>query len=125
MVEEKDLWQQACYSLALKVARQCHLQTLQRLQLSEKSWVKLAEHFAILLSDRDTEQVRKGRVQKAEQMEASLTLKCNKACDMTAWAWSIPQLSKIQEIVNSWKESVAKCMTQLHSMETRLIEEVR
>ena len=64
MVKEKDLWQQACYSLALKVAKECQLQTLQRLQLSEKLWVKLAEHFAIFLSDRDTEQVRKGRLEK-------------------------------------------------------------
>lgn len=63
-MEEKDLWQQACYNLALKVAKQCQLQTLQRLQLSEKSWVKLAEHFAIFLSDKDTEQVRKEREKK-------------------------------------------------------------
>ena len=65
MMEEKDLWQQACYNLAVKVAKECQLQTLQRLQLSEKSWVKLAEHFAIFLSDRDTDQVRKSRVEKA------------------------------------------------------------
>ena len=67
MMEEKDLWQQACYALAIKVAEECRLQTLQRLQLSEKSWVKLAEHFAIFLSDRDTDQVRKGRVKEPQE----------------------------------------------------------
>ena len=54
--QEKELWLQACYSLALKVADQRSLQTLQRIQLSEKSWSKLASHFNIILSDKDTQQ---------------------------------------------------------------------
>ena len=54
---ERDLWQQASYDLAQRVADECNLQTLQRIQLSEKSWCKLAGHFAVLLSDKDTQQV--------------------------------------------------------------------
>ncbi len=55
---ERDLWQKAAYDLALKVADEGNLQTVRRLQLCEKSWAKLAGHFAILLSNRDTQQVR-------------------------------------------------------------------
>lgn len=54
---ERDLWQQASYDLAQRVADECNLQTIQRIQLSEKSWCKLAGHFAVLLSDKDTQQV--------------------------------------------------------------------
>lgn len=55
---EKELWQQAAYDLSWRVAQEHSLQTLQRLQLSEKAWCKLAGHFVILLSSKDTEQVR-------------------------------------------------------------------
>ena len=54
---EKELWQQASYDLALRVAEECNLQTAQRLQLGEKAWCKLMGHFAVVLSDKDTQQV--------------------------------------------------------------------
>ena len=54
---ERDVWQQVAYDLTLKVAEEANLQTIKRLQLSEKSWSKLAGHFAIVLSDKDTQQV--------------------------------------------------------------------
>ena len=57
LVNEKELWHKAAHSLAAKVAHQRNLKTSQRLHLSEKAWCKLAAHFAVVLSDRDTQQV--------------------------------------------------------------------
>ena len=54
---EKELWQQASYDLSLRVAQEEDLQTVQRLQLGEKAWCKLAGHFTVLVSDKDTQQV--------------------------------------------------------------------
>ena len=54
---EKELWQQASYDLAHRVAEHCSLQTVQRLQLGEKAWCKLMGHFAVVLSNKDTQQV--------------------------------------------------------------------
>ncbi|CAG5119634.1 unnamed protein product [Candidula unifasciata] len=57
--EEKEMWTTAAYCLALKVTEENKLNTARRLQLLEKSWVKLASHFTILLSDRDTDLLTK------------------------------------------------------------------
>ncbi|KAK7095467.1 axonemal dynein light chain domain-containing protein 1-like [Littorina saxatilis] len=53
--EEREIWSTAAYSLALKVTEECRLTTAKRLHISEKAWAKLANHFTILLSDRDTD----------------------------------------------------------------------
>lgn len=55
---DQELWLQATYELSWRVAEEYDLRTLQRLQLSEKAWCKLAGHFAILLNSRDSKQVR-------------------------------------------------------------------
>lgn len=57
--EERELWSTAAYSLALKVTEECRLTTAKRLHVSEKGWAKLANHFTILLSDRDTDLLTK------------------------------------------------------------------
>ena len=54
---ERDVWQNAAYSLSRRVVQEYSLLTFQRLQLCEKSWCRTAQHFAILLSDKDTQQV--------------------------------------------------------------------
>lgn len=56
---EHGLWQQAAYNLSRRVAQEYQLRGLQKLQLSERNWSKLARHFAILLSSKDTQQVSK------------------------------------------------------------------
>ena len=56
LTQERELWQQASYDLAHKVAEEAGLRTVQRLQLCEKAWSKLAGHFAIILSNKDTQQ---------------------------------------------------------------------
>ncbi|CAC5410951.1 unnamed protein product [Mytilus coruscus] len=55
LTDERELWSNAAYSLALKVTEEANLTTAKRLHVSEKAWVKLASHFTILLSDRDTQ----------------------------------------------------------------------
>ncbi|XP_052091533.1 axonemal dynein light chain domain-containing protein 1-like isoform X3 [Mytilus californianus] len=55
LTDERELWSNAAYSLALKVTEEANLTTAKRLHVSEKAWVKLATHFTILLSDRDTQ----------------------------------------------------------------------
>ena len=42
------------YIVYIKVTEEKNLQTAKRLQLCEKSWQKLANHFTILLSNQDT-----------------------------------------------------------------------
>lgn len=54
---DQELWQQAAYELSWKVAEEYDLQTLKRMQLNEKAWCKLAGHFTIMLSSKDTKQV--------------------------------------------------------------------
>ncbi|XP_065179825.1 uncharacterized protein LOC135810270 [Sycon ciliatum] len=58
LLTEKDLWQKAAYSLALKVTDEQCLQTCRRLQLCERCWFKLAMRFAIMLSDHDMGEIR-------------------------------------------------------------------
>ncbi|KAK6195039.1 hypothetical protein SNE40_000555 [Patella caerulea] len=55
LTSERELWSSAAYSLAMKVTEECQLTTAKRLHVSEKAWAKLAHHFTILLSDKDTE----------------------------------------------------------------------
>jgi hypothetical protein len=57
LINEKELWHKAAHRLAAKVAHQRNLKTSQRLHLNEKAWSKLAAHFAVVLSDRDTQQL--------------------------------------------------------------------
>ncbi|XP_055896858.1 axonemal dynein light chain domain-containing protein 1-like isoform X1 [Biomphalaria glabrata] len=57
LTEEKEIWSTAAYSLALKVTEENQLNTAKRLHLSEKGWVKLANHFTILLTVKDTDQL--------------------------------------------------------------------
>ncbi len=58
LTHDQEQWRRASYDLSWRVAQEYDLQTLQRMQLNEKSWTKLAGHFAILLSGKDTQQVR-------------------------------------------------------------------
>lgn len=59
LIEERDLWAGSSYTLSLKVARKNNLKTAKRLHLHEKAWHKLADHFAIVLSDIDSIHLQK------------------------------------------------------------------
>ncbi|XP_015211305.2 axonemal dynein light chain domain-containing protein 1 isoform X3 [Lepisosteus oculatus] len=55
LTEERDLWSRVTYSLALKVIKANNLHFASKLQISEQTWSKTAEHFTILLMSKDTE----------------------------------------------------------------------
>ncbi|KAL3870210.1 hypothetical protein ACJMK2_038289, partial [Sinanodonta woodiana] len=59
LTDEREIWSNAAYCLAMKVTEEAQLITAKRLHVSEKAWVKLATHFTILLSDRDTDLLTK------------------------------------------------------------------
>lgn len=46
----------------MQVTEEAGLTTAKRLHVSEKSWAKLANHFTILLSDKDTDLITKIQV---------------------------------------------------------------
>jgi hypothetical protein len=74
LIEERDIWTKTSYNIALKVnllmeynklirflyiiiikvTNENKLVTAQRLNVAEKSWAKLAKHFALLISEKDT-----------------------------------------------------------------------
>lgn len=54
LIEERDLWTKTAYGIGVKVCEENKLNTCKRLNLTEKSWFKLAKHFSLMLSDRDT-----------------------------------------------------------------------
>jgi len=58
LTSERDLWQDAAYGLSNRVIEEFQLRSLQKLQLNEKNWCKLCRHFTIMLSSKDTQQVR-------------------------------------------------------------------
>lgn len=57
MIDERDLWIKTTYNIAFKVTSENKLSTAKRMNMSGKSWFKLAKHFAILQSDKDTKDV--------------------------------------------------------------------
>lgn len=57
LTEERDLWGSASYILALKVTDHHKLNVAKRLHLHERAWSKLARHFSLTLSQKDSEQV--------------------------------------------------------------------
>uniref|UniRef100_A0A8C9PK77 Axonemal dynein light chain domain containing 1 n=1 Tax=Spermophilus dauricus TaxID=99837 RepID=A0A8C9PK77_SPEDA len=54
LMEERDIWSEATYELALKVIERNRVILAKRLYLNEKGWNKYARHFIILLSNKDT-----------------------------------------------------------------------
>uniref|UniRef100_A0A8C5K1X4 Axonemal dynein light chain domain containing 1 n=1 Tax=Jaculus jaculus TaxID=51337 RepID=A0A8C5K1X4_JACJA len=54
LMTERDIWSSATYELALKVIERNRVILAERLYLNEKGWSKLATHFIIMLSTKDT-----------------------------------------------------------------------
>ncbi|XP_065099340.1 axonemal dynein light chain domain-containing protein 1 [Paramisgurnus dabryanus] len=53
--DERDLWRKATYSLAIKIVKINKLQLVKRLNVSEQTWAKTAEHFTLVLTSKDSE----------------------------------------------------------------------
>lgn len=81
LIDERDIWTKTAYNIALKVTEENKLMTAQRLNVSEKSWAKLARHFALLISDKDNKELNE--IQKfadswkdsIEELKLSITFK--------------------------------------------------
>ncbi|RXN20437.1 axonemal dynein light chain domain-containing 1 [Labeo rohita] len=57
LYDEKDLWRKATYSLAVKIIKINKLHLVRRLNISEQTWAKTADHFTVFLTAKDSEDV--------------------------------------------------------------------
>ncbi|XP_026054641.1 axonemal dynein light chain domain-containing protein 1-like [Carassius auratus] len=57
LYEERDLWRKATYSLAVKIIKINKLHLVRRLHISGQTWAKTADHFIVLLTVKDSEDV--------------------------------------------------------------------
>ncbi|XP_052445295.1 axonemal dynein light chain domain-containing protein 1 [Carassius gibelio] len=57
LYEERDLWRKATYSLAVKIIKINKLHLVRRLHINEQTWAKTADHFTVLLTAKDSEDV--------------------------------------------------------------------
>ncbi|XP_069794238.1 axonemal dynein light chain domain-containing protein 1 isoform X2 [Narcine bancroftii] len=55
LTQEKDWWSNAAYSLALKVTEEHNLKLVHDLEVSEKLWTQIAQHFVTVLGTKDAE----------------------------------------------------------------------
>ena len=90
IAEEREMWIKTAYNIALKITEENKLVTAKRLNLSEKSWSKLAKHFSLFIGDYDTK-----------------------------------DLVKIQNIMNSWKNSIDEIRENIISNENDTLNNLR
>nr|CAB3224803.1 axonemal dynein light chain domain-containing protein 1-like [Phallusia mammillata] len=114
--EEKDLWSSAAYDLSLKVMSVNSLNTAKRLHVSEKAWSKLANHFTVLLSDRDSENL--AQMQKHVSTWRELIFHFNQTLE-SADKKTTNTLTKVKEGLERWTDvfddSLAASMSDVRS----------
>ncbi|XP_053380213.1 axonemal dynein light chain domain-containing protein 1-like [Mercenaria mercenaria] len=109
LTEEREIWSTASYCLAMKVTEEAGLTTAKRLHVNEKAWAKLAHHFTILLSDKDTDLLTKIQtfVERWRDMveEFSIALK-HREEEMRQ------QLRLLSPGIDRWLKELRKCFTE-------------
>ncbi|XP_052789465.1 axonemal dynein light chain domain-containing protein 1-like isoform X3 [Mya arenaria] len=109
LTNEREIWSTAAYCLAMKVTEEAQLTTAKRLHVSEKAWAKLANHFTILLSDKDTDLITKVQthVERWRDMveEFSITLR-HREEEMRK------QLRVLAPGIEWWLKELRKCFTK-------------
>ncbi len=90
IAEEREMWIITAYNIALKITEENKLVTAKRLNLSEKSWSKLAKHFSLFIGDYDTK-----------------------------------DLVRIQNLMNSWKNSIDEIRENIISNENDTLNNLR
>ncbi|XP_071499179.1 axonemal dynein light chain domain-containing protein 1-like [Diadema antillarum] len=114
---ERDLWSNAAYSLALKVTEANSLSTARRLHICEKAWSKLANHFTIVLSDRDTVQL--SELQVLVERHRNLTIEFSKEL-VKEDAVAKERLALIRNGIKKWMDLFFG--TVVGQLETSIIE---
>ena len=51
---ERDIWNSTAYSLAIKLIEENDLTIARRFYVSERAWSKMANHFTVFLTERDS-----------------------------------------------------------------------
>lgn len=114
LTDEREIWSTSAYCLAMKVTEEAQVTTAKRLHVSEKAWAKLAQHFTILLSDKDTDLLTKIQIH-AERWrdmveEFNITLK-HREEDMHQ------QLKQLSPGIDRWLKELRKCLTPVITKE--------
>ncbi|KAL4218861.1 Axonemal dynein light chain domain-containing protein 1 [Mactra antiquata] len=118
LTEEREIWSMAAYCLAMKVTEEAGLTTAKRLHVNEKAWAKLAHHFTILLSDKDTDLLTRIQtyVEKWRDLveEFSITLK-HREEEMRK------QLRVLAPGIDRWLKELKKCLNPVSTEEGQFI----
>uniref|UniRef100_A0ACB8F3T5 Uncharacterized protein n=1 Tax=Sphaerodactylus townsendi TaxID=933632 RepID=A0ACB8F3T5_9SAUR len=99
LTEEKELWSGAAYDLALKVIDKNKVILARRLYGSEKAWINVMRHFAILLTSEDAKDLSclQQLTQEYREFLRQIDAEINQAEDS-----SRQQLSTIMNGMNRW-----------------------
>jgi len=76
LVFERDIWNSTAYSLAIKLIEENDLTIARRLYVSERAWSKMANHFTVFLTERDSSDLKDLQVEVENWRD--LTVKFNK-----------------------------------------------
>merc|ERR1712142_1371071 len=58
LIFERDIWNSTAYSLAIKLIEENDLTIVRRLYVSERAWSKMANHFTVFLTERDSSDLK-------------------------------------------------------------------
>jgi hypothetical protein len=113
---ERDIWEQAAYKLAnrIQVGEGQKLQDIRRLQICEQSWYSLVQHFSLLLSDRDLQQLVVVQEHAQSWKEASVQV----VTDQLGIDRQLnSEMSSVGDSMSEWARRMENCKGSLESSE--------
>lgn len=57
LVDERDVWIKTAYAIAMKMCDENKLNVCKRLNMTEKSWLKKAKRFSLMIADHDIKDI--------------------------------------------------------------------
>jgi len=102
---ERDIWNSTAYSLGLKLIEENELTISRRLYVSERSWSKMGNHFAVLISEKDSKNLNElqEQVNKWREIISEFEKHLNVQDDL-----SRKDISEIQNIFDTWHETLSE-----------------
>lgn len=102
---ERDIWNSTAYSLGLKLIEENELTISRRLYVSERSWSKMGNHFAVLISEKDSKNLNElqEQVNKWREIISEFEKQLNNQDEL-----SRKDISEIQNIFNTWHETLTE-----------------